>query len=99
MPLVTTHFGPTAIDETPYWHLVGGPGAFMFHNNVRVNKGCLFSVSAMVASGLHGAVTPYSVAHRDREKEQLFERVRAESYVALPSRLGALFVFDDLGRL
>ena len=97
MPIVTTHFGPMPIDKTPYWHLVGqsGPDAFMFYNNVRVNKGCLFSVSAMVANGLYGAVTPYSVAHRDRKKEHQFERVRVESYAVLPTRMGALFVFDD----
>jgi hypothetical protein len=97
MPIVTTYLGPTPIDEAPYWHVVGrgGPAAFMFHNNLRVAQGCLQSVSAAVANGLHGAVTPYCAAHRDREKEQLFEPVRAESYAVLPTRLGAMFVFDD----
>src|SRR5690348_4356782 len=95
MPIVTTHLGPTRIDDTPHWHIVGvgGPATFMFYNNVRVSQGSLVSVSAI---GLQGAVTLYSVAHRDREKEQLFERVRAQSYAALPTRLRALFVFDDL---
>ncbi|HEY0943109.1 MAG TPA: hypothetical protein VGE08_23695 [Steroidobacter sp.] len=97
MPIVTTYLGPTPIDDVSHWHVVAqrGPGAFMFQNNVRVSQGYLLSASAMVASGLLGAVTPYSATHQDREKEQLFERVRTESYAALPSRLGALFVFDD----
>lgn len=41
------------------------------------------------------AQTPYSFSRRDDSKERLFERVRAERYAALPTRLKSLFVFDD----
>lgn len=93
--IVETCWGSRAIDDTPYWHLVGA--SWLFYNNVRVGKGALLSVSAGIEAEPHirNAHTPYSLARLTDGKEALFEDIRRTRYPHCPSRLKTLYVFDD----
>lgn len=96
--IVTIHSGfRISIIDQPFWHLVGPAYAWMFHNNVRVGCGALLSVSATIEGDplAHGAQTPYSFWKRSDPKEIHFERVRAQRFPSLPTRMKSLFVFDD----
>ena len=42
------------------------------------------------------ALSPYAIAHKDKEKEQVFESVRLQNYKDKPRRLGSLFLFNNL---
>lgn len=92
---VETCWGPREIGDEPYWHIVDRRS--FFHNNLRVGRGALLSVSAGIAAEphLHNAHTPYSLTRRDEEKEALFEKIRLERYPHRPSRLKTLYVLDD----
>jgi hypothetical protein len=97
--IVETCWGPQAIDDAPYWHLVSikFPCLPIFYNNVSVGMGALPSVSAGIEAEphTHNAQTPYSIARRDDEKEALFEDIRCKRFQHRPSRFKALYVFDD----
>lgn len=82
------------VDETSYWHLASPDGVGFFYHNLYCCKGILHSVSYMIEidPNLASAVTPYSLLNTEVEKEAVFEKIRAENYSSLPSRLKALFV-------
>ena len=75
------------------WHWTQ-PSSFLLHN-VFLGKGHTPSASLMAAAH-SGFVSNYQVLNRQPDKEALWERVRAEIAPALPSRLGAFFMFEDL---
>ena len=99
MVTVETCWGPRKIQIQTYWHLVPSSGVYaeIFCHNVHIGKGALLSVSAGIEAEreIENAQTGYSLAHRNDEKERVFEEVRGESFPARPSRLKALYVFDD----
>ena len=89
-------YSPLREDQAkPCWHVVGSP--WPFYNNVRVSKGALLSVSAGIEAEpeIHAAQTPYSLARADDPKEVMFEEIRRASFPHCPSRLKALYIFDD----
>ncbi|MDQ1353748.1 MAG: hypothetical protein QG657_4055 [Acidobacteriota bacterium] len=97
--VVETYWGPKVIDDATYWHLVSTEYLCLtiFYNNVRVGKGELPSVSAEIEAEphTHNMQTPYSITHDDDEKEKFFEDIRSKRFQHCPSRLKALYVFDD----
>lgn len=96
---MTTWRGPQEALETLFWHVVpiSGQWAELFFNNVRVGKGELFSVS--VLNEAYGGSVDARSAYGNRslvdEKEKCFERVRSVNFPEKPSRVNALFLFDD----
>ena len=79
------------------YYLAADPNDFIFTNNLKVCKGIFASPSHMreVDENLNGMVSPYEIMHADREKEAVFENVRATYYQHLPSRMGAIYLFQD----
>ncbi len=72
-----------------YWHLTHNPGQLLW--NVRLAKG------QVACSDLYlpGSGTPYGFLRGTEEKERLFENVRLETDCSMPTRVHALFLFDD----
>ncbi|WP_416066090.1 hypothetical protein ACK9YZ_06985 [Rhizobium sp. ZK1] len=63
-------------------------------SNAKLNEGWTESVSSFSdRTGLEGATTPYAALHLDREKEALWEKIRADEFPDRPTRLKALFLF------
>jgi hypothetical protein len=79
------------------YYLAADPNDVMFSNNLKVCKGVFPSPSFIRAmdDNLKGMVSSYEVLHTDREKEAVFEKVRAEHYPDSPSRMGAIYLFPD----
>jgi hypothetical protein len=98
--LVETTRGRIEVSESRYWHVVPTVGlwASLFFNNVRVGRGELFSVSVLSQAGedTANASSGYGGKTREDAKEQEFERVRRERFHGKPSRINAIFVFDEL---
>ena len=69
----------------------------IFNKNLKVNKGVFPSLSLirLMDESLKNAVSMYEVGHIDREKEAVFEKVRTENYPYRPSRMGAIYLFQD----
>ncbi|MDX0802476.1 hypothetical protein GOD37_26365 [Sinorhizobium medicae] len=79
------------------------PGTFfhfdasgMLANNARVGKGLIYSASwiAMIP-GLETATTLYAFGNREKEKEAVWESIRASEFAEKPSRDKALFLFTS----
>ena len=82
------------IIERDYWHLTH-PNGFLF-NNAFVGKGFCWSVSAMnLMPEMQNAATLYGLNARFADKEADWDRVREAEFPALPTRINALFLFDD----
>ena len=65
--------------------------------NAYLGKGFLASISVMAqVNGLDGVTTPYHLANQQDLKEQIWETVRETKFPSKPSRMKALFLFDDL---
>lgn len=79
------------------YFLAADPNDVMFINNLKFCKGIFPSPSFLRATdnNLKGAVSPYEIMHTDKEKEATFEKVRAEHYPFRPSRMGAIYLFQD----
>jgi hypothetical protein len=97
--IVDTCWGPRAVIDKPYWHLVPtrGSNAMMFYNSVGVGKGALLSVSAAISAEPHieNAHTPYSFSRLSDGKEEVFERIRKSEFQTHPSRMKSIYLFDD----
>lgn len=80
-----------------YWHWANQhPGMLLY--NAFIGKGRCTSVSVMQRMpGLSAAVSPYSMRVDQDAKEQIWEQVRVAEFANLPSRRGAIFLFDDRG--
>lgn len=80
-----------------YWHLADseGVGSILLHN-AHISQGWYCSVSHIAKGDLENALTPYSIFHTDKEKERLWELVRAKNFNDRPSRIKALFAFISL---
>lgn len=93
--IVETYWGPKSIDDTPYWHLVKGP--WLFYHNVRLGKGAIFSISAVIETDpcITNAQTPYSSNRINDAKEMIFEKIRRNKFPNHPPRLKIFYVFDD----
>lgn len=75
-----------------FWHLTTTDNFLL--NNARLGKGWTASVSYFVEmEGNDGFVTPYSMLHRDKDKEAVWEAVRQQKFPKLPSRMKALYAF------
>jgi hypothetical protein len=79
------------------YYLAADPTDVMFTNNLKVCKGIFPSPSFVraVDDNLKSMVTSYEVMHTDKEKESVFERVRSEHYPNKPSRMGAIYLFQN----
>jgi len=99
--IVTTWRGQQEASDELFWHVVPSAGewAETFFNNVRAGQGELPSVSVFnqVYEGSAEALSGYGMKSRRDEKEQRFERVRSDRFSEKPSRIDALFLFDELG--
>lgn len=97
--IVSTWRGRQGASDELYWHVVPSAGqwAEMFFNKVRVGKGELSSVSVFneVYGGTAEAQSGYGMKSRGDDKEQEFERVRRDHFPDKPSRIDALFLFDE----
>lgn len=92
---VNTCRGEQAVHDTPYWHLALKDDV-IFNNNVQVGSGAFCSTSKIAEEpGLQNAHTRYSFYNQNDKKEALFEDVRNHSYPHLPTRIKALYLFDD----
>lgn len=79
------------------YYLAADPSDLMFTNNLKVCKGVFPSPSFIreVDDNLKGMVSMYEIMHADKEKEKAFEKVRVEHYPHRPSRMGAIYLFQD----
>jgi len=86
------------VQRNKMYYLAADPNDFMFANNLDVCKGVFPSPSFVREKHpeLKGAVSHYEVMHSDKEKESTFEKVRAEYYPSCPSRMGAIYLFNNL---
>lgn len=82
------------LQEEPYWHLAHPTAGFLL-NNVALSEGICWSISAINRMpGLMNAMSPYTWRIMNDRKEQVWERIRTEVNPELPSRKGAIFLFD-----
>lgn len=83
------------LDKFPELFHAIDPNDGMFCHNIALSKGQLIAVS--LARQAHpeweGILSPYEAFTREREKETIFERVRASIYPNCPPRLGSIFLF------
>jgi hypothetical protein len=78
-----------------FWHLVH-PGLGLVLNNAFLAEGLCTSISLMQRlPGGEGITSPYAIRAVTDEKEQIWEDARREHHQNLPSRIGAIFLFDD----
>ena len=79
-----------------FWHLAHPTAGFVSHNTV-LSEGLCWSISRVnQMPGLENALSPYALRFIAGDaKEHAWERVRQENFENLPSRRGAIFVFDD----
>jgi len=80
-----------------FYHAID-PADELFSHNVKISNGRIMAVSFLKAENptLSGALSPYHAFTRERPKEKVFEHIRLEEFQNCPSRLGAIFLFDDL---
>lgn len=80
------------------YYLAADPTDVMFSHNLKILDGLMFSASQMRAHdpSLSGLVSHYEFAHKDRAKEAAFEDVRQSHFPGVPSRMGAIYLFNDL---
>lgn len=77
-----------------FWHLAK-PDSLLLHN-VFLGEGLDATISRIRRiENNDGFVTPYALAYEKSPKEQTWEHVRKAINPALPSRMGALFMFDN----
>lgn len=82
------------LQSEPYWHLAHPTAGFLL-NNVALSEGICWSISAINRmTGLINAISPYAWKVMSDRKEQVWERIRTEVNPELPSRKGAIFLFD-----
>lgn len=82
------------IIEQDYWHLTHLKGRLL--HNAYIGKGFCWSISgANLMPGMENAVTDYGLNARFSDKEADWELVREHEFPFLPTRLNALFLFDD----
>lgn len=80
------------------YYLASDPSDLIFTNNLKVCNGVFYSPSYLRAidENLKNAVSRYEALHTDKEKENIFEQIRAEHYPYRPSRMGAIYLFPDI---
>jgi len=75
------------------------PVGRMFCNNIGLSNGYMTSESFIRLAGTrmrdNGSKSPYELFGGNKQKEAVFEHVRAHDYSFRPPRLGALFLFDN----
>ena len=77
-----------------FYHLAGQDSLVFW--NAFLNRGFITSISvAAQADGLEDATTPYQFTRQQDSKDQLWERIRESEFPHKPSRMKALFLFDD----
>lgn len=71
------------------------PADNMFCHNILLSKGRIVAVSYARRNdpNLAGMVTPYEAFTSEREKEEVFERIRSAEFSNCPPRLGSIFLF------
>ncbi|MCH8203133.1 MAG: hypothetical protein IH996_08510 [Proteobacteria bacterium] len=80
-----------------YWHLSHPEAGFLLHNTV-LSEGLCMSISAITRMpNMEFAVSLYAMKTMTDEKEKVWEEVQLENDEKLPSRCGAVFLFDDRG--
>lgn len=75
-----------------YWHLVDPDSQLL--GNAFLGKGLIASGSVMARS-IPGAGSSYGLFNQHTRKERAWEDVRVQNYPQRPSRINALFLFDD----
>ena len=77
-----------------YYHLTNPINGFLW--NTYLGKGITHSISEIARQeGMEGASTIYSFANSESKKEEFWEQVRKEKFPNLPTRIKALFLFDN----
>jgi len=83
-----------ALESGTYWHLTE-PNRMMLHN-AYLAEGMCHSISAISRMpGLESAVSPYALRTMSDHKEAAWETARISIDNHLPSRRGAIFLFND----
>lgn len=99
MTVVECHLGQVEVSDQPYWHMPGN-GFFgdIFYHNATIAKGLVWSHSAVSFGVPFGDAvqSPYSAFNSNKEKERIFEEIRAREFPQCPPRLKGFFLFDDL---
>ena len=76
------------------WHLTQADSFLL--RNAFLGKGFTSTMSAVAAATSNtGFVSPYQTLNVNKEKEELWEKVRQDIAPTQPSRLGAIFMFED----
>lgn len=93
---MTRHMFLAGLERMPYWHRVAAP--ITFYDTVHMHQGKLRSPSLTSGEPDGPGCDPPDPGREGAEaREALFEEVRRARFPGLPSRLSALFVFDDYG--
>lgn len=78
-----------------YYHLTKPKDILLW--NARIGQGVVHTISAIAdTKGLQYAATPYYILNAQPKKENKWEEVRRTEFPDKPTRLKALFLFDDL---
>lgn len=80
-----------------FYHAID-PANEIFRHNIKIGNGRISSVSFLKTEDprLEGVLSPYQAFTSERPKEEVFERIRKEAFQDRPSRLGAIFLFENL---
>jgi hypothetical protein len=82
------------VSSSRYWHLTHANGNML--HNARLAEGICTSISVVTRMpGLGKAVSPYAIKVMSDAKEKAWEATRLSLNSALPSRSGAVFLFDS----
>ncbi|WP_338893949.1 hypothetical protein [Sinorhizobium meliloti] len=76
--------------DTVFWHT--DPNGMTLWN-AKLNKGWFRTISGSEGLLPDSATTMYAAFHKDKEKEALWERVRAEEFSHKPTRMKTTFLF------
>lgn len=80
-----------------FYHVID-PADEIFCHNIKLCNGWIASASFLRAEdpSLGGVVSRYQALTTEQPKERVFERIRKENFQDCPSRLGAIFLFENL---
>lgn len=77
------------------YFIAGNPEELLFSTALKTGKLVSPAFTNLLVPNA-GSVSLYQVLHADREKEATFEKIREKHYPNSPTRLGALYLFQDV---
>ncbi len=84
--------------EEVYYHAIDTKHANypVVCHNLALGQGILVSASLLRETGyLPGAVSLHEIIHGNSEREKIFEQIRKDEYPTCPTRLGAIYLFEN----